>query len=96
MSDSKKHIYVLELVAAFHASRYFADGAFGQSIRLFMDNSTAVYYVNKSGGSRSLELNRVAVAICNFCEERQISIKAVHLPGKLNIIADQESRRSQD
>ena len=96
LSESKKHINVLELVAAFHALRCFADGAFSQSIRLFMDNSTAVYYVNKSGGSRSLELNRVAVAICRFCEERQISIKAIHLPGKLNIIADQESRRSQD
>jgi hypothetical protein len=96
LSESKKHINVLELVAAYHALRCFADGAFGQSIRLFLDNSTAVYYVNKSGGSRSLELNQVAVSICNFCEQRQISIKAIHLPGKLNIIADQESRRTQD
>jgi len=35
LSESKKHIKVLELVAAFHALRCFADGAFGQSFVYF-------------------------------------------------------------
>jgi hypothetical protein len=80
--------------SSFSRIKMFRRRRFWTVIRLFLDNSTTVYYVNKSGGSRSLELNQVAVSICNFCEQRQISIKAIHLPGKLNIIADLESRRT--
>ena len=61
-----------------------------------MDNSTAVHYVNKSGGSRSEGLCRISSEIVAWCEPRAISINAVYLPGAQNVIADRLSRAPPD
>lgn len=94
--DRQRHINDLELLAALHSLRSFIPHGSGLSVLLYMDNATAVSYVNKKGGSRSRSLNEVALAIINWCELRSISLRAVYLPGSLNFIADQESRMSPD
>jgi hypothetical protein len=63
------------------------------SVRLMMDNFTAVHYENKSGGTESAELNAIMLAIVSWCESRQIAIQAVYVPGILmNVVADHQSR----
>ena len=57
-----------------------------------MNNSTAVAYVNKQGGTTSPKLNEIARTIAEFCESRSISVTAVHLPGTENTAADEASR----
>jgi len=83
-------------LAAFHAIRSFASRSEGISIKILIDNSTAVFYINKGGGTKSRNLNSLAVDIAKWCEARQISIVVEFLPGYLNTIADHESRRDAD
>jgi hypothetical protein len=94
--DKDKHINELELLGAFFAIQAFAAKQAGMAIRIFLDNSTAVSYVNKCGETRSVALTATAKAISAWCEERKISLKAVHLAGELNTIADRESRADAD
>jgi hypothetical protein len=94
--DRSRHINELELLAALFALKSFTSLAYRVSVRLMLDNSTAVHYVNKSGGSRSEELCRISSEIVAWCEPRAISINAVYLPGAQNVIADRLSRAPPD
>jgi hypothetical protein len=87
-----RHINELELLATLYSLKAFTSQLEGISIRLMMDNSTAVCYVNKAGGTRSKSLNDIAADIMCWCESRKISVHAVHLPGILNSLADLQSR----
>ena len=82
----------LELLAAFHALESFANRASKCSIRLMMDNVTAVNYVNKAGGTKSASLNDISQRIISWCEYRSISLHAFYPPGDLNREADLQSR----
>lgn len=66
------------------------------SVNIFLDNSTAVTYINKCGGTRSKSLFSLATDIGHWCEDRDIAIMASHLSGSLNFVADEESRSSLD
>ncbi|KZS19753.1 Uncharacterized protein APZ42_013720, partial [Daphnia magna] len=77
-------------MAAFNSIQAFARHLSHATIRIFLDNKTAVCYINKNGGTRSRKLNNIA------CECRNIRIEACFLPGSLNIIADRESRAEAD
>ena len=54
-------INILELEAAFFALKSFGDKITGAHVQLHLDNTTAVAYVNNMGGSKSLELNCLAI-----------------------------------
>lgn len=95
-SESTRHINELELLAGFNALKCYAEGAIGSTIEICMDNTTAVAYVNKQGGTKSIALSSLAGELSNWCEVRKISLTASHIPGILNVIADQESRRGLD
>jgi hypothetical protein len=96
LQDKDKHINELELLGAFCAIQAFVAKQAGMAIQIFLDNSTAVSYVNKCGGTRSVALTATAKAISTWCEERKISLEAVHLAGELNTIVDRESRSEAD
>ena len=61
-----------------------------------MDNYTAVTYIDQKGGICSRQLCQLAINVWNWCLERNIMLLAEHLPGKLNQIADIESRTVRD
>ncbi len=61
-----------------------------------MDNTTAVAYVNNQGGAVSRELVRLSKELWTWCLQRNITVKAQHLPGRLNQVADSESRTMLD
>ena len=84
------HIDSLELTGALYAFKSFTKDAHGLSVRIYLDNSTAVCYINKGGGTKSDELTSVAKQFTEFCEERRLTVVAVHLPGVMNIEADRE------
>ncbi|KAI9565203.1 reverse transcriptase [Daphnia sinensis] len=90
------HINLLELKAAYNALKSFANFLNGICIRIFLDNHTAVCYLNKCGGTKSRQLSALAIEIAEWCETRNIQIQAVYIPGKLNVVADHESRVSND
>ena len=59
------------------------------------DNSTVVSYINKQGGTRSIQLCRRANELLLMCQANQIVLRARHIPGRLNVLADILSRPSQ-
>ena len=63
------------------------------SIQLF--NSTVVAYINKQGGTHSAEMCALLWKIMTWCHHYHITLKARHIPGCLNVMADLLSRSNQ-
>ena len=59
------------------------------------DNLTVVSYINKQGGTRSTSLLRLTVELFLWLESQGIIVRARHIPGCLNVIADHLSRPNQ-
>jgi len=90
------HINCLELLAATLAVQTFAKQKQGISILLKIDNTTAVAYISRRGGTISPLLSQLAKDLWLWCMNRNIYLQAQHLPGKMNTIADRESRSWSD
>ena len=89
------HINSLELEAVRLALCHWASLLRGQVVLVATDNSTVVSYVNKQGGTRSLTLCRQVRSLLLWCWDNDIQVRARHIPGKLNVLADSLSRRGQ-
>ena len=61
-----------------------------------LDTATSVAYINKCGGTHSLALNQVVLEMVKWCEERQLTVQAFHVPGKDNYLANDHSRFRTD
>ena len=59
------------------------------------NNSTVVSYINKEGGMRSGTLCALLWRILTWCTRHQVTLKARHIPGRLNVVADKLSRLGQ-
>ena len=96
-SDREKrlHINVLELKAVFLALRNFKDQCQNQTVLVATDNSTVVAYINKQGGTHSAEMCALLWKIMTWCHHYHITLKARHIPGCLNVMADLLSRSNQ-
>ena len=90
------HINVLELKAAFLALKSFLKNQSHKVVCLRMDNTIAVAQMNNKGGTHSPYLLALTLELWQCCLERNIMISAQHIPGRLNTIADSESRVFND
>ena len=61
-----------------------------------MDNSTAVVYVNKMGGTHSPSNNEIARQIWLWAMARHNWLSATYIPGTQNVVADYHSRCFQE
>ena len=91
-ADRKLHISFLELKAVICALQHWAPVLQGLQVMVAMNNSTVVSYINKQGGTRSLTLLRLTVELFLWLEAQNIIVRARHIPGCLNVIADHLSR----
>jgi hypothetical protein len=89
-------INYLELKAAWFGLKIFARQRFSTLVVLRMDNRTAIAHINRFGGTKSSELNTLARKIFRFLEERDLDVRAEHISGKANVLADDLSRRIDD
>ena len=89
------HINVLELNAVSLALKRFKDQYQNQTVLVAADNSTVVAYINKQGGTHSAEMCPLLWKIMTWCHHYQITLKARHIPGRLNVMADPMSRSNQ-
>ena len=96
-SDREKrlHINVLELKAVYLALQDFKDQCQNQTVLVATDNSTVVAYINKQGGTHSAEMCALLWKIMTWCHHYHITLKARHIPGCLNVMADLLSRSNQ-
>jgi hypothetical protein len=94
-TEAKGHINLLELKAAHLALQAFfrTYTPTPRHILLQMDNSTAVAYVNKRGGTRSYSLSTEALKLWALVLQAGCWITARHIPGTTNTIADLASRQ---
>lgn len=94
--ERQLHINLLELKAAFLGLQVFAAQRNSIHILLRIDNTTAIAYLNKRGGTHSQQLSDLAIQVLEWCISRNITLRAEHIPGRENEEADKESRRGAD
>ena len=66
-----------------------------QIVLVATENTTVVSYINKEGGMRSGSLCALLWRLLSWCHPRGIVLRARHIPGRLNVIADKLSRHNQ-
>ena len=95
LSESKLHINYLELKAVFLALKEFQDFCSNKIVLVATDNTTVVSCINKEGGMRSGSLCALLWRILTWYTRKQVTLKARHIPGRLNVVADKLSRLGQ-
>ena len=84
-----------ELLAVLYAVQGFLPSRRGRVVAVYSDNTTALAYLRKQGGTRSSTLNAVAQSILRLCESSRIRLLPQFIPGHLNVLVDSLSCRSQ-
>ena len=95
LPESKLNINHLELKAVFLALKEFQTLVFNKTVLVATDNTTVVAYINKEGGMKSGSLCALLWRILSWCTRQQVTLRARHIPGRLNVIADKLSRLGQ-
>ncbi|XP_030293378.1 uncharacterized protein LOC115593839 [Sparus aurata] len=88
-----EHINVLELRAIFFALQHFLPVLKGRHVLIRTDSTSAVYHINHQGGTRSKLGLRVSEQLLTWAFPHFLSLRAVHLPGVQNNVADVLSRQ---
>ena len=95
LPESKLHINFLELKAVLLALKALEPLCCGQVVLVATDNTTVVPYINKEGGMRSGSLCALLWRLLSWCSLREVCLRARHIPGRLNVIADKLSCHRQ-
>ena len=95
LPESKLHINYLELKAVLLALKEFRNLCSDTIVLVATDNTTVVSYINKEGGMKSGMLCALFWRILTWCTRNQVTLKARHIPGRLNVVADKLSRLGQ-
>ncbi|MGL5405375.1 MAG: reverse transcriptase domain-containing protein [Propionibacteriaceae bacterium] len=93
--EKKFHINVKELLAIFLGLRQFRSLVEGRVVAVHSDNSTALSYVRKQGGTQSFSLYEVAKDLLLWSNEAKVQLVPRFVPGKMNVLADELSRQQQ-
>ncbi len=87
------HINCLELLAVWLALRRFRTLLHDKHILVRSDNTATVAYINHQGGLRSRRMSQLACHLLLWSQKHLRSLRAVHVPGELNLAADELSRQ---
>lgn len=86
------HVVFLETVAVLRSMQAAVDALRGRSVEVRVDNRWTLAYLRNGGGRRE-DLTRYIEMIWTFCVENEINlVEASWIPGKINSVADEESR----
>ena len=85
------HINVLELKAILLALKSSVKTSH-KHIKIMSDNTTAIHCINKMGTSHSMGCHHEVLKIWEWTIIYKNHLSAAHIPGKLNTVADKESR----
>lgn len=89
---SLQHVNVLELRAVRLALQRFLPYLEGRHILVRLDNTTVVAYINHQGELRSHRLHEMTRELLVWAHAHLTSVRAAHVPGVLNSVADMLSR----
>ena len=65
-----------------------------EQVRVMIDNTTAVTTLAHLGTSHSVLCNNLARLMRDWCIENNIWLSTAHIPGKVNVLADNEPRNT--
>ena len=82
-----------ELQAIFLTVVHFLPKLQGRTVRIWMDNWTALTCIRRQGSFHSQKLWHLTKELLEFCHRHQITLVPSHLQGTLNVLADKGSRR---
>ena len=91
----EKRLHVLELKVVSLALQRFKNQCRNQTVLVATDNSTVVAYINKQRGTHSVEMCALLWKIMTWCHHYKIKLRAKHIPGCLNVMANLLSRSNQ-
>ena len=89
-------INYLETLAAGLGIKSFCMNKRNVHVMVRIDNTTAVAYLNHMGGCKSTMCDKMSREIWQWCISRNMWVSAAHVPGRLNTIADERSRKFND
>ncbi|KAK9957701.1 hypothetical protein ABG768_011924, partial [Culter alburnus] len=92
VSLQNAHINFLELLTVFLALKHFVQFLKNHHVLIRSDNTTAVAYINRQGGTRSPQLHSLAQKLIGWGVKHFHSLRATHVPGIMNVGADLLSR----
>ena len=95
LDQSALSINTRELLAICEGLLHFQSSLVGRNVSVFCNNSTAVSYLRKEGGTRSPFLNSLTQGILRWAESLLIHLLPQFIPGSLNVLADSLSRPHQ-
>ncbi len=87
------HINYLEMLDVFRALKHFLPDLRNRHVLVRTDNTAVVFYINHQGGLRLRLLYKLAHQILVWSQGKLLSLRAVHIPGHLNMGADILSRQ---
>ena len=77
------------------AQKEFQDLCLKQIVFIATDNTTMVAYINKEGVMRSGSVCALLWNILTWCSRKQVTLKAQHIPSRLNVVADKLCKLGQ-
>ncbi len=86
------HINCLELLAVRLALGRLKGPLRGKHVLVRTDNTATVAYINRQGGLRSRRMSQLAPHLLLWSQKHLRSLRAIHVPGVLNRVADELSR----
>ncbi len=82
------HINCLEMLAVYQACQFFLPDIRGHHVLVRSDSRSVVSYINHQGGLVSKRLCTLANDLLVWAQNNLRSLKAMHVPGKVNQGAD--------
>ena len=96
VDERKLHLNILKLLAVKNAILAFTKEKTINAIHIHTDNTTALSYLLKMGGTTDKVFVDISKDIWKYLILKQITITAEYFPGILNTRADWQSRHSKD
>ena len=93
--EASLHINCLELLAVSKALHSWLAHVQNNRILVATDNTTVVAHINKQGGTHSRSLFNLTQDLLLWLHEHNVQLRARHIPGRFNAIADRLSRSHQ-
>lgn len=94
-SQRRLHINVLEMMAISRTLQAWGPLLKGKSVMLNSDNQSVVASINLQGTTRSPGLLRETLHLFRLVDAHDLAVRAKHIPGIRNVLADQLSRQSR-
>jgi len=90
--EGEAHINCLELLAVIRALEHWTPELRGARVMIATDNTTVAAHINKGGGTHSRNLLALTRDLFQLVDSIHMEVRARHIPGVTNVIADALSR----